>query len=74
MGNGQSVALLKKGDWVLTKDRGIGWVGVVDYLTGYALIEFGSNPQDYSNFLYEPKSLTKLPDELYPILSDSISN
>jgi hypothetical protein len=67
------VALLKKGDWVLTKDRGIGWVSVVDYLTGYALIEFGSNSQDYSNFLYEPKSLTKLPDELYPILSDSIS-
>ena len=68
------MVVLKKGDWVLTKDRGIGFISVGNYMNGFHLVEFGLNTPDYTNYLYQPKELTKLPEELYPILSDSISN
>ena len=69
------MVVLKRGDWVKTRGGKVGWISGPDYADGYALVEFGCEYKGepcYPNNLMLPEELTKLPEALYPILSDSI--
>lgn len=66
------MAILKAGDWCLYKDR------VVRVMSsrpksGRYLIEFRHNEEGFFSYV-DQRYVTKLPEELYPILSDSILN
>ena len=72
MGNGQSVAVLKVGDWCLLENR------VVKVMTnelkgGRYLVMYKHNGEGFYSYV-SPPNLTLLPEGLNPILSDSISN
>lgn len=76
MGYRQSMVVLSRGDWVMTRGGKVGWVSVPDYIDGYALVEFGNEYKGepcYPNNLMLPEELTPLPEGLTPLLLSSNS-
>lgn len=72
MGDRQSVAILKVGDWCLYKDMVVKIVNNKPK-SGRYLVEYQHNGEGFLSYIKQSR-LTLLPKELNPILSDSISN
>lgn len=70
MGYRQSMVVLSKGDWVLVDDE------YVCYVVGVGIAKFdwlvSVRYEDGHEEVIPIENMEKLPEELYPILSDSI--
>lgn len=71
MGDGQSVVVLKIGDWCLFGNRVVNVV-TSELKGGRYLVMYKHNGEAFYSYA-NPTHLTLLPEGLNPILSDSIS-
>ena len=72
MGNRQSMAVLKVDDWVLIKGEGIGKITLLNYTKSYHLVDLLDGTSNFS-VLRNQDNMTRLPEGLNPILSNSIN-